>query len=122
MDEYYAAKTDEDRDAILDKQIDEFEQRRKEWEARRKEQEKKDIKKADPNAQRGGPFGPQSREDRKEKAESRNPDQTARQMAYFAAVRKRMGERGISAPSFGPGGQGGIGGPGGGGSGSRKGP
>lgn len=119
VDEYYAAKTDDERNAVLDKQIDEFEQRRKEWEDRRKEQEKKDAKKADPNAPRPGPFGPQSREERKERAESRNPDQMARQMAYFSAMRQRMSERGISPPSFGPGGRGG---PGGGGPRGRNGP
>ncbi len=118
VDEYYAAQSDEDRKAILDKQIDEFEARRKEWEARRKEDEKKDGKKDDKRGPGFGPMGPQSRDERKERAESRNPDQMARQMAYFSAMKQRMGERGITPPSFGPGGRGGFGGSGG----SRKGP
>jgi vacuolar-type H+-ATPase subunit I/STV1 len=113
VEEYYAAASDEDRKAILDRQIDEFEQRRKEWEERRKQDEKKAGK---DGAERGpgfrGLFGPQSKEERKERSESRDPDKAARQMAYFAAVRERMGERGIKAP-FGPGGGfgGGPGGP-----------
>ena len=113
VDEYYAAASDEDRKAILDRQIDEFEQRRKEWEERRKQDEKKTGK---DGAERGpgfrGLFGPQSKEERKERSESRDPDKAARQMAYFAAVRERMSERGIKAP-FGPGGGfgGGPGGP-----------
>lgn len=119
VDEYYAAAGDEERKQILDRQIDEFEERRKEWQARRAEEEKKGGK----DGAQGGPFaggpGSQTREERKERAESRNPDQMARQMAYFSAMRQRMGERGIKAPSFGPGGRGGPGGGGGSGGGSR---
>ncbi len=109
MDQYYAATTDEDRTAILDQQIDEFEQRRKEWEQRRKADEKEEVERADREQRGPGMFGPQSKDERKERSESRNPDQMARQMAYFAAMSKRMGERGIKAP-FGP--SAGRGGPG----------
>ena len=122
VDEYYGASSDEERRQILDRQIDEFEQRRKEWQARRAEEEKKNGK----DGAQGGPFaggpGAQSREERKERAESRNPDQMARQMAYFSAMRQRMSERGISPPSFGPGGRGGAGGGPLGGSRPRTGP
>jgi len=113
VDAYYAAASDEDRKALLDRQIDEFEQRRKEWEERRREDEKKagrDAAEREPGFR--GLFGPQSKEERKERSESRDPDKAARQMAYFSALRERMAERGIKAPS-GPGGGfgGGPGGP-----------
>ena len=62
---------------------------------------------------RRGPRG-MTREDRKERSESRNPDKVARRMAYFSALRKRAQEKGIDMfPSRGPGGPGGRGGPGG---------
>lgn len=113
VDEYYAAASEEEKNEVLDRQIDEFEERRKEWEARRKEEEKKDGKNDEARGGPGrGPFAPQNREERKDRAESRNPDQTARQMAYFSAMRQRMSQRGLTPPSFGPGGRGGLGGPG----------
>lgn len=111
VDEYYSATSDEERRAILDRQIDEFEQRRKEWQARQAEAEKKNGSNAGPPPGFAGRPGAVSREERKERAESRNPDQTARQMAYFAAMRQRMNERGIKPPSFGRGGPGGAGRP-----------
>ncbi|UCD28633.1 MAG: hypothetical protein JSV03_16380, partial [Planctomycetota bacterium] len=49
---------------------------------------------------RDGRRGPPSREARKERSESRNPDARARRMAYFTALRKRAEERGIEMPSF----------------------
>ena len=122
VDEYFAA-SDEEKTVVLDSQIDEWQKRMKEWEERRKEEQKKDGEK---NAAQQGPRfpgmgGPQSREDRKQRSETRDPDRTARQMAYFAAMRERMNERGIKAP-FGPGG-GFRGGPGpGGGAGPAAGP
>lgn len=109
VDEYYAAKTDDERNEILDRQIDEFEARRKEWQARRAEEEKKNGKDGADRGPGPGGFGPQTREERKERAESRDPDKMARQMAYFSAMRQRMSDRGIKAPSFGPGGRGGPG-------------
>ena len=77
----------------------------KEWEERRKEEQKKDGEK---NAAEQGPrfpgmFGQQSREERKERSETRDPDRAGRQMAYFAAMRDRATERGIKMP-FGAGG------------------
>jgi len=103
VDEYYAA-SEEEKNAVLDRQIDEFRERMKEWEERRKEEEKKEgEKKADEQRSRfAGMFGPQSREERKERSESRDPDRSARQMAYFAAMRNRAVGRGIKMP-FGPG-------------------
>lgn len=123
VDEYFAA-TPEKLNDILDKHIDEFQARMKEFEARRKEWEAERAKEAkergnEPGRPEGGPrnWGPQTQEERKTQSESRNPDEMARQMAYFAAVQKRAAERGITMPQWGRGGPGrgpGGGGPGGG--------
>jgi len=103
VDEYFAA-SEAEKNAVLDRQIDEWRERMKEWEQRRKEDEKKDGERDRANqAQRfAGMFGQQSREERKERSESRNPDRAGRQMAYFAAMRDRATQRGITMP-FGPG-------------------
>ena len=64
-----------------------------------------------------------SRSERKERSESRNPDQMARRMAYFSALQKRAAERGVQMP-FGRGGRDGgpgRGGPRGGGPGPGRG-
>ena len=112
VDEYFAA-SEEEKTAVLDRQIDEMQERMKEWQKRREEDQKKDGEKV--RAQQGqrfaGMFGQQSREERKQRSETRNPDQAGRQMAYFAAMRDRATERGITIPA-GPGG-GFRGGPGG---------
>lgn len=104
VDEYFAAASEEDKNAVLDRQIDEFQERMREWQRQREEEQKKEGEKD--RAQQGqrfaGMFGPQSREERKERSESRDPDRTGRQMAYFAAMRDRATQRGISIP-FGPG-------------------
>ncbi len=106
--EYFAAG-EEDRVAILDRQIDAFTERMKAWEARRAEREARRAKEAkeggakegDEGVREGrrGSFANSTREERKDRAESRDPDQSARRMAYFSAVRKRAQERGIEMPS-----------------------
>jgi hypothetical protein len=124
MKDYFKA-SDGEKQAILDKQIDEFEKQRKEWEERRKQEEERRAA-----AGEKPDDGPTSRpahdwrqqqstpEERKARSESRDPDKMAKQMAYFAALQARMKERGIQMP-FGPGRGGpggrGPGGPGGGG-------
>ena len=113
-DEYYAA-SEEEKTAVLDRQIDEWRERMKEWEKRRAEEQKKDG--AEQGRRFPGMFGAQSREERKERSETRDPDRAGRQMAYFAAMRSRMTERGIQMP-FGPG----AGPRGGSGAGSGRGP
>ncbi len=120
VDEYFAA-SDEEKNAVLDRQIDEFQERMKEWEQRRKEEEKKEGEKerADQGQRFAGMFGQQSREQRKERSETRDPDRAARQMAYFAAVRSRATERGIKMPMGGGGFRGGPGGGPGAGPGAR---
>ena len=103
VDEYYAA-SEEEKTAVLDRQLDEFRERMKEWEKRREEEQKKDGEKdrAQQDQRFAGMFGQQSREERKQRSETRDPDRTGRQMAYFAAMRQRATERGIKMP-FGPG-------------------
>lgn len=125
VNEYFAAKP-EDRDAILDKQIDEMEQRRKDFEARR-EQEEKDAKKADDEKERDKRReewrkreASKSQTQRKSDFESRDPDKRAQRASYFRAVQARMAARGIQGGRFGPWG-GGRGPGGGGGGGGRRG-
>lgn len=107
VDEYLEADP-KDQVAILDEQIDQFQEQMKAWEKRREEMQRE--------RERGGESGqrprqrPQrTREQRKERSEARNPDDTARTMIYIAALQQRMAERGIQMP----------GGPGGGGPGMR---
>ena len=102
MAEYFNAQTEEDKNAVLDQQIDQFqnrpqptEEQRKEWEKRREERRAE-----------GGARPEPTQQERKERSESRNPDQTARQMAFFSAMRERATQRGITLPQ-GPGGMGG---------------
>ena len=48
-------------------------------------------------------MGQQTQQDRKERSESRDPDQMAQRVAYFSAIQSRMKERGMAPPQFGPG-------------------
>lgn len=107
VNEYFKAQTEDEKNAVLDQQIDQFqdrpqptEEQRKEWEKRREER----------RAEGGGRPEP-TQQERKERSESRNPDQTARQMAFFSAVRERATQRGITLPQGPGGGRGGFGGP-----------
>jgi len=116
IDEYFGAAPNVQA-SILDKHIDEFQQRRKGWEKRRKEFEKeRKARQAreggdgeSREARRSGDrrrFGSRSRTERKARSENRNPDKQVRRMAYFAAIRKRMSERGIQMRWRGPGSRG----------------
>lgn len=97
IDEWYAAPTAEDKTAVLDRQIDDFMQRRAQWQRREEELDKEDSQDRDENRERfRRMFASQSKDERKTQSESRNPDQMARAMVYFSAVRARMAERGIS--------------------------
>lgn len=120
VNEYYAAKP-EDREAIIDRHIDEMEKWRKAREDReREEQERakasgkseeeieKDREKE--REERRKNRANRSREERKSDSETRSPDSRARRMAYRDAMRKQMQARGIEPPRWGPGGRGGPGG------------
>lgn len=131
VDEYFTADPAE-RDAILDKHIDEMEEFRKYMDDRREkeEQEAKDKAAAEGKSEDEAKedeekdrekerekwrdrMKSRSREERKADSETRNPNQMAQRMAYFSAMRKQMEKRGIKMP-FGPGGRGPSGrGPGG---------
>jgi hypothetical protein len=126
--EYFNAPDDK-KDEVLDRHLDEFEQRRREWEAERaRDRNGPERPPADgpprDGARRRGPFNSTPAE-RKARSESRSPDQRAKHMAYHRALRKRAEERGINlpfgrGPGGGPPGQGGR--PGGrGGDGGRAG-
>lgn len=92
--EYFAA-ADADRQAVLDRHIDEFQERRKQWEQRRKEREEDEGDAEKRREDFRNQMASMSQQERKERSESRNPDQTAQRMAYFSALRDRMSARGI---------------------------
>jgi hypothetical protein len=117
VDTWYAAATAEEKTAVLDEQIDRFRKRmedwrkqREEWEKRRKERERRraeegrnaNANESDDSPRRRWGERFRTREGRKEMSEGRDPDKSARRMAYFAAVMARMKERGIEMP-MGPG-------------------
>jgi len=126
LDEYFAAADPAGRKALLDRHIDQMQARMKEWEQRRAEREREGGARPDRGGasdsadRRGGPppgvgpgpgpggprdgrpSGTPSREQRKLRSESRDPDRTARRMAYFTALRERAKERGIELPRMGP--------------------
>ncbi len=119
VNEYFAAG-DEEKNDVLDRHIDrmremrermqaERETRRRERESERKangeQEEDRDARRRDMMRRRVGA----TRDERKSRSEARSPDQGARRMAYFSALRKRAQERGIDM-----GGRGGRGGRGGG--------
>jgi hypothetical protein len=113
IDEYYAAPEAE-KTAVLDRQIDEFTERMERMRQvheqdrqanQRGEGEARGDREATSRPRRDWRqrMAEMSVQERKTRSESRNPDQTARHMAYFAAVRQRMEQRGIQMPR-GPGG------------------
>ncbi len=112
MDEYFAATDEAAKNAILDRQIDEFQEMRKGWEKRRAEREAaraekgEDGEKADEGRGPFGRRGSQTRAQRQNRSEGRSPDAMAKRMTYFGAMRARAQSRGIE--------MGGRGGPGGG--------
>jgi hypothetical protein len=106
VDEYFDAP-EEDKTTVLDRHIDEFLARMAEWEKARSERPELSEEERE---RMQNTFPPPTQEQRKARSESIDPDRMARAMAYFSAVRSRMGERGIKMPSR-PGGRGGPRGP-----------
>ncbi len=110
VDEYYNA-TPEQKDEVLDRHIDEFQQRRREFEERREQERPRDDATTNNDEERRDrwrrSFRDMSQAERKTRSETRNPDERARRMAYFSAVRNRMQQRGLQPPG-GPGGRGGF--------------
>jgi len=103
MSEYFDATSDEEKQAILDEQIDEFAKMREQWRQRREE---RDANGNDDRERMRELFQSRTQQERKAQSEDRNPDETARSMAYFSAMRSRMSQRGMSMG----GGRGGSGG------------
>ena len=85
-----------DRLIILDHHIDEIQKEMEKREASRREGDSSSDNRATsrPFRDRGG----STPEERKARSESVNPDEMAKRMAYFAALRARMTERGIKLP------------------------
>ncbi|MCO6436037.1 MAG: hypothetical protein J5J06_03015 [Phycisphaerae bacterium] len=117
VDEYFDAP-DDLKPSVLDKHLDEFMKRVEEWRREAPQQPPSEAERDRWRAQ----FANRTQQERKEQSESRNPDEMARGMAYFSAMRARAQERGIQMPGGpgfgrggggGPGGRGGPGGPGG---------
>lgn len=115
MNEYFQLTTQAQKNAYLDKMIDEMQKRRAEWEQRRQNrpQEERppaeartDNPSADENANRRGGGGRHtpSPERVKTRIENRDPYEHAQRMQFFEDMRKRMTERGITPPQRGPGG------------------
>ena len=119
VNEYYGAKP-EDREAILNRQIDEMEKFRKMRDEREREEQEKAKAEGKSEEERQKEhekererwrkmMGERSREQQKTDSETRNPNKMAQRMAYFSAMHKQMEARGIKPPQFGPGGRGGGG-------------
>ncbi len=123
-EEYFAAETEEEKNAVLDKQIDQFQKFRERMEEMRKQREDEGEDEDDEEAQkeredrrRNRPV--QSTDQKKERMAARSPEQSAKMMNMFMAMRNRASQRGIEM-GFGRGG-GGRGGPGRGGRGGSGG-
>jgi hypothetical protein len=102
--EYLDAPPD-DKVAVLDRHIDEWTKRMDDWRKQRerrraeREQQGQDGDSAEEQQRREHwRRGMGSTEQRKARSESRSPDETARRMVYFSAMRQRMQERGIESP------------------------
>ncbi len=110
ISEYHDAPED-GKQAVLDRQIDDFTERMKEMQERRAQREREraaDGEEPESEEQRRERFrsrmGSQTREQRKARSESSDPDKMAQRMGYMQAMRKRMQERGIEMPGRGHGG------------------
>lgn len=106
LDEYFTAGAD-GQQAVLDRHIDEMQAEMKEREERRQQREPQPGAGEERPRRQRPDFASMTTQERKLRMESRDPDRQARRMAYFAAVRARMEERGMQPPQFGPIGRGG---------------
>jgi hypothetical protein len=117
--ELNATTTPQQRNEVLDRHIDSFQEVMKEMRAMREQRRKKaeadGETEDDMRNQMRERWGNRSTEERKARSESRSADDMMQMMSYMMAVRQRMQERGMDMPQFGPGGGGRPGrGPGGG--------
>jgi uncharacterized membrane protein YgcG len=123
MDEYFALKTQKDREKYLDKMIDDMEARRKEWERRAATQPTTRPDRERRRSTTQPTTGPTTRpNDRRNdpgrqlnRVQGGDPTRKAQRAAFMSAMRQRMAQRGVQAPGGGRGGWGGGGGGRGGG-------
>ena len=94
VEDYFNA-TENQKQGILDQHIDDFLKQRQEWKKRREKDEKNGVEREQDFRNR---FQSQTKDERKNNSESRNPDDTARAMVYRTAMQQRMTERGVSMP------------------------
>lgn len=108
MEEYFNAPPDQ-KDSVLDAQIDQFQEQMERFRQQRREAERRRAEGRNDQERMRQRFRQRSQDERKASSESRNPDDTARMMVYFSAVRSRAAQRGITMPGRGFGGRGGGG-------------
>lgn len=95
VSEYFEA-AEADREAILDRHLDALMAKMEQYDEG--EEPKNESKKQQPSKSQKRPYSEWSRQERKAKSESGNPDQLARMMAYKTAIMKRAQARGIKMP------------------------
>jgi hypothetical protein len=106
---YFTAAADQ-KQAILDRQLDEMLEAMKAREAQRAEMERQRAERQQEHERDGQHrpnFATMTVQEQKARSESRDPDSAARRRAYFQALRARAAERGIQMPWGGFGGHGG---------------
>ncbi len=123
LDEYFNADP-ADQEAVLDQHIDELAAQMDAWRNRREEGQRDRNRERGNRERRNRPTP--TKQQQKSRAESRNPDEAAQQMVYFAALRAQAQARGVNVGRGmggfgGRGAFGGRGGFGGGGGGGRRG-
>jgi hypothetical protein len=113
--EYENAGTEEEKNAVLDRQIDEFienmkkmresrEERRKQRETERKENGQEDMtdaERAERRQERMKQRMGATKGERKARSESRSAESMARRANYFKSMRQRAEQRGIEMPRYG---------------------
>ncbi len=129
VDEYFAAPEDQ-RVAVLDRHIDEFQQRMPKWmESMRKLRDAEREREQNANGGNSNSDGSDrrrewmreamSKENQQQRVEGNSAERNQKRFAYFAASMARARERGIEMPRMGGGGWGGRG-PGGAGQGGPR--
>jgi hypothetical protein len=111
INEYFVAATADQKQAILDRQLDEMQEEMKAREAQREEMERQREEWRRQHERDGQQhrrsFADLPVQEQKTRFEARSPDAAARRRVYFQALRARATERGIQMPWGGFGGRGG---------------
>ncbi len=109
VDEYEAATSEEEKTAVIDRHLDEwieFQEEMRAYHEAHKDDPEYQKEMAQAGQRQGGNWTPPSRDERKQRMESRNPDETVRFFRYFGQMMQRANERGVNMFG-GPGGPGG---------------